>query len=90
MESQNIGAMKKNRELARMLVELTNRMKARRESAINELNLGDRFNILKDDSRTARKRWKVMKSFVSAVIAGSGVDWGRNEELRKVVLDEED
>jgi len=37
----------------------------------------------------AKKRWRIMKSVVAAIIAGSGVDWARNNDLRNLVLDEE-
>ncbi|KAJ2894214.1 hypothetical protein MKZ38_007830 [Zalerion maritima] len=36
-----------------------------------------------------KKRWTVMKATASAIVAGSGVDWVRDPELRDVVLDPE-
>lgn len=90
VEAQNIEAMEKNRELTATLVDLTHKMSAQRASAVNESNLGKQLEILRDEVRTARKRWKLMKSVVAAVIVGSEVDWARNDELRQVVIDAEE
>lgn len=90
VEGQNIEAMEKNRELTATLVELTHQMSEARIAAINESHLGTQLEILRDDVRTARKRWKIMKSVVAAIIVGSGVDWARNNELRPVVIDGEE
>lgn len=90
VEAQNIEAMEKNRELTATLVELTRQMSEQRVSALNESNLGNQLEILRDDVGTARKRWKIMKSVVAAVIVGSGVDWARDDELRQVVIDAEE
>ncbi|MCJ1424322.1 hypothetical protein MMC29_002209 [Sticta canariensis] len=90
VKAQNIEAMAKNRELTAALVELTHNMAEHRVSAINESKLGPQLEILREDVRTARKQWKLLKSVVAAVIVGSGVDWARNDELRRVVIDAEE
>lgn len=89
-KSQNIMALEKNRKLTATLMEVTSHMKAQRVSAINESKLRTQLEKFQDDSKIAKKRWKIMKSLVAAVIVGSGVDWARNEELRQVVIDEEE
>lgn len=90
VKAQNIEAMAKNRELTAALVELTHNMREHRVFAINESQLGPQLEILREDVRTARKQWKLLKSVVAAVIVGSGVDWARNDELRQVVIDAEE
>lgn len=40
--------------------------------------------------RASRRKWRVVKAVAAAVVAGSGVDWARDPELRDVVLDDED
>lgn len=82
--------MEKNRDLSQTLVELANRRKNQQVSAINGSNLSEQLEGLKEGSAIAKRRWRVMKSVVAAVIVGSGVDWARNDQLRPVVLDEED
>lgn len=90
VEAQNIEAMEKNRELTVTLVELTHKMSEQQVSAVNEFHSGKQLEILRDEVKTARKRWKLMKSVVAAVIVGSEVDWARTEELRQVVIDAEE
>ncbi|KAI0484946.1 centromere protein H (CENP-H)-domain-containing protein [Xylariaceae sp. FL0804] len=45
---------------------------------------------LEAEVRLSRQRWRVLKGTASAVVAGSGVDWARDEELMDVVLDPRD
>lgn len=89
-EAENIGALEKNRTLTKSLLGLTSQLKSQREAALHEADLGIRLDKLKDEAKTAERRWRIMKSFVSAVIVGSGVDWARKEELRQAVVNEED
>lgn len=42
---------------------------------------------LEDEVRTSRQRWRVVKGVASAVVAGSGVDWARDDVLCDIVLD---
>lgn len=43
---------------------------------------------LKQEVKDSRQRWKVIKGTVSAVIAGSGIDWVNDPELLDIVLDD--
>ncbi|KAF4124101.1 Centromere protein H (CENP-H) [Geosmithia morbida] len=45
---------------------------------------------LQDNLKRSRERWRVMKGITSGVVAGSGVDWARDDKLRDLVLDPED
>lgn len=89
-EAESIAALEKNRKLTKSLFGVISQLKSQREVALHEADSGVLFDKLKDEARTAERRWKIMKSFVSAVIVGSGVDWARNEELRQAVVHEED
>ena len=40
--------------------------------------------------KASRQKWKVIKGTASAVVAGSGVNWVEDDELRDIVLDPED
>lgn len=40
--------------------------------------------------RNEKQRWRVVKGAASGIVAGSGVDWVDDEELRNMVLDPED
>ncbi|KAI0459702.1 centromere protein H (CENP-H)-domain-containing protein [Xylaria acuta] len=42
---------------------------------------------LEAELKGSRRRWRVLKGTASAIVAGSGVDWARDAELRDIVLD---
>jgi hypothetical protein len=44
----------------------------------------------REQVRASRRKWRIMKATASAIVAGSGVDWARDEELRTMVLDEDE
>lgn len=82
METRN-----KNRELAATLLELTAKIKQGRDVAIEQPELISQLEHARQEAETAKDQWKTMKGVVSAVIAGSGVDWARDDTLRGLVLD---
>lgn len=82
--------LEKNRNLAASLVDLTEQIKAQRIAAIKDSDLIDQAEQSKLDHETAKKLWRTMKSVVAAIIAGSGIDWARNSDLKRLVLDEEE
>ncbi|KAI9791763.1 MAG: hypothetical protein M1816_003573 [Peltula sp. TS41687] len=45
---------------------------------------------LRAEARNSRMKWRVMKSVVSATVAGSGLNWALDDELRDLVLDDEE
>lgn len=45
---------------------------------------------LEHQVRASRQRWRVMKGAASAIVAGSGIEWVRDERLRDLVLDPPD
>lgn len=47
----------------------------------------EEMSRLEKELKTSRQRWKVMKGTASAVVAGSGIDWVKDAELRDIVLD---
>ncbi|KAK1781375.1 centromere protein H (CENP-H)-domain-containing protein [Copromyces sp. CBS 386.78] len=44
----------------------------------------------KGELQVSRQRWKTIKGATSALVAGSGIDWVRDERLRGLVLDPPD
>ncbi|KAI0875218.1 centromere protein H (CENP-H)-domain-containing protein [Hypoxylon argillaceum] len=42
---------------------------------------------LEAEVKGSRQRWRVLKDTASAIVAGSGVDWARDAELKDIVLD---
>lgn len=59
-------------------------------AAIQGSHLTDQAEQCKLDHETAKKLWRTMKSVVAAIIAGSGINWARDSELKRLVLEEEE
>lgn len=61
---------------------------------LDEVACGKRFageiTALEQATKTSQKKWKFMKGAASAIVAGSGIDWVRDERLRGIVLDSAD
>lgn len=85
----NMRAMEKNRDLTTTVLALAKKVQARRDEVIEDARFNAQLDGLRDDVAIARQRWRIMKSVVVAVIAGSGVDWAGDDTLRDLVLDEE-
>ena len=89
-EVEVLRTMQQNRALTTTLLGLTNKMQAQREEALADPRLSMQIEQVRADTNIAKKRWRIMKSVVAAVIAGSGVDWAHSDTLRELVLDSED
>ena len=85
-----LRTMEQNRALTTTLFGLSNKMQAQREEAMADPRLSLQVEQVRADTNIAKKRWRIMKSVVAAVIAGSGVDWAHSDTLRDLVLDSED
>ena len=90
LSADNTRAMEKNRALTTTLVALAKKVQAQRDEITKDPRFSAQLDMERNDATTARQRWRVMKSVVAAVVAGSGVDWARDDTLRGLVLDEED
>jgi hypothetical protein len=91
-ESQNMIAMHENQALTAELLSMAAEMKSVKTEDIQDSKLREQVRKLEEDVRRQKTRWRIIKNVLSAVIVGSGLDWAGNEELRAVVLmdDEED
>lgn len=89
LSADNIRAMEENRALTATLLALAKMVQVQRDQATEDPRFSAQLAGLRDDAATARQRWRIMKSVVAAVVAGSGVDWARDDSLRDLVLDEE-
>ncbi len=89
-EAENIRALRQHRETATTLLNLANQTKIQRNNAIQGSGSSKQLERLQADTEIANTRWRIMKSVVAAIVVGSGVDWAANDELRDLVLDEED
>ena len=89
-EIENLTAIEKNREFTASLIRLNDKIRDRKDSVSEQPQLNTRLEETRKEAATAVRQWRIMKSVVSAVIAGSGVDWSRDSHLRDLVLDAED
>ena len=87
IEAENITAIASNRDLATQLLALTKDIEERKASAKEASGLKERLATAEEEATTAKKRWRVLKNVVAAVVAGSGIDWSEDETLRDLVLD---
>ena len=88
--TQNMVAMRQNRELAARVLALAAKTKTGGAESIEDLEVRVRLQELKDETRASRRQYRIIKSVVGAVVAASGVDWAEDEELRELVLDDEE
>ena len=89
LSADNIRAMETNRALTATLITLAKKVQAQRDEVMEDPRFSTQLKDVRNDAATARQRWRMMKSVVAAVIAGSGVDWARDDTLRDLLLDEE-
>lgn len=92
-ESQALRAARRNAELAAEVLRLAGEVERRRTGGLDpddpDAPLYDETAIVRAQVKASRQKWKVIKGAVSAMVVGSGVDWVRDPELRRMVLDDE-
>ncbi|KAI9887331.1 MAG: hypothetical protein M1823_000847 [Watsoniomyces obsoletus] len=89
-EIQNVEVMRRNADLAQELLRLAESKKRRAQVHLEDPMMQSQVDELKDEVRSSRHKWRIIKSVVSAMVAGSGVDWANDDELRELVLDDEE
>ncbi|KAI1352219.1 centromere protein H (CENP-H)-domain-containing protein [Xylaria sp. FL0043] len=88
VESRSLRLSRENVVLAQRLLDLAKET----EQGKAELLSGDseyaaEIAALEAEVKNSRQRWRVLKGTASAIVAGSGVDWAGDAELRDMVLD---
>lgn len=88
VEADTLRTTGKNRELAGEVLRLAKEAEADRKQAL-DADEGVRAKITELEGKLAKSKhkWRVFKGTASGIVAGSGVDWVGDEELRAVVLD---
>ncbi|KAK0730568.1 centromere protein H (CENP-H)-domain-containing protein [Lasiosphaeris hirsuta] len=79
-----------NVDLAAKVLRLAEKTRQNETTVVNNVRLRKEMVGLEHELKTSRQRWKVMKGTASSIVAGSGIDWVRNEQLRDMVLDSAD
>lgn len=89
-EQSNIGLSKENRELSETVLRLAEKVKAQSVDDLGDPLLRTQVQTAEKDVKESRKRAKMLKGVLSAMIVGSGINWAADEELRDLVMDDEE
>lgn len=89
MQSKTLLASRENVTSTAELFELAEEAKQKKRIPPNNNKMMEEQAKLEAELKTSKQRWRVMKGVASGIIAGSGIDWARDDELRDVVLDPE-
>lgn len=90
VESETLRATRRNRELAAEVLRLAAEAdEGRRDALAEDPAAKEQIDKLETRLAASRQKWRIMKGTASGIVAGSGVDWVNDEELRDVVLDPE-
>ena len=87
--AERLSIGRENVQLASQVVQLADESEQSRTVSAEDPYSAREVRRLEGEVKASRQRWKLMKGTASAVVAGSGVDWAQNQELRSVVLDPE-
>lgn len=90
VQVQSIRVCRQNMELTSELFALAEQAKQKKAVRVDDPRVQQEIEKLTREVKTSRQRWRVMKGVASGVVAGSGVDWSKDEHLRSIVLDPED
>ncbi|KAB5536602.1 centromere protein H (CENP-H)-domain-containing protein [Coniochaeta sp. 2T2.1] len=85
VEAMHIG--RRNIELAAEVLKLAETANQNKAEALDDAETREEVERLEQELKASRQKWKVIKGTASAVVAGSGVDWVKDAELRDIVLD---
>ncbi|KXJ91842.1 centromere protein H (CENP-H)-domain-containing protein [Microdochium bolleyi] len=88
VQSRTVAA--ENAALAAQLLTLAAEADQRRSQPVTDPAQAAEIAELEARVKASRQRFRVAKGTASAIVAGSGVDWARDAELRGIVLDAED
>ncbi|KAI9803008.1 MAG: hypothetical protein M1825_002241 [Sarcosagium campestre] len=89
-EAENMRLAAENAELGAKLLNLADAAKSHSRDDIADEEKRSKIDMAEEEMKLHRTRWRIMKSVVAATIVSSGIDWARDEELRSLVLNNED
>jgi hypothetical protein len=89
-EARYLTANRTNQELASEVLELARRLQHSDTEDVEDEQVLGQLRAAEEELRYARRNYRLMKSSLSSIIVGSGVDWAGDRKLLELVLDEED
>ncbi|TRX98926.1 hypothetical protein FHL15_000268 [Xylaria flabelliformis] len=88
VESRSLRLSRENVALAGRLLHLAKQTdQGKAELLTSDSDHAAEIAELEAELKGSRRRWRVLKGTASAIVAGSGIDWARDAELRDIVLD---
>ncbi|KAI0187337.1 centromere protein H (CENP-H)-domain-containing protein [Xylaria flabelliformis] len=88
VESRSLRLSRENVALAGRLLHLAKQTdQGKAELLTSDSDHAAEIAELEAKLKGSRRRWRVLKGTASAIVAGSGIDWARDAELRDIVLD---
>ncbi|KFY69121.1 hypothetical protein V496_00500 [Pseudogymnoascus sp. VKM F-4515 (FW-2607)] len=89
VEAERVVLSRSNTELAGRMVGLAEQVEGQKKGGITDPEMRGKIDEMEREVRKSRQRWRLMKGVASGVVAGSGMDWARDEKLRALVLEED-
>ncbi|KAG9192053.1 hypothetical protein G6011_10787 [Alternaria panax] len=86
----NMAANRRNRKLAKTMLALAKEMRTQSVRDLEDEQLRQRVNATEKELRNSRRRMKMLKGILSAMIVGSGINWAADEGLTELVMEDED
>lgn len=90
VQVETIRANERNRESAETLLALTAQLKACGPARVADEAVRERVAEAAEELDEARRRRRLIRHVVAAMVAGSGLDWAADERLREMVLGDEE
>jgi hypothetical protein len=85
-----LQASQQNIKLASEALRLAEKNHSQNQQHVQGGRFGRDTATLEGQVKSGRHRWRVIKGAASAIVAGSGIEWARDERLRNLVLDPPD
>ncbi|KAF4472561.1 hypothetical protein FALBO_543 [Fusarium albosuccineum] len=89
VQSDTLRVSRQNVASTAELFELAEEAKQKKKVPANNSKMMQEQERLEAEVKASKQRWRVMKGVAGGIVAGSGIDWARDEKLRDVVLDPE-
>ncbi|KAL1838391.1 hypothetical protein VTJ49DRAFT_2703 [Mycothermus thermophilus] len=90
LEKDNLALCRQNIELAEEVLDLAGKAHPPKQTTFTKSRFENELTKLEREVASGRRRWKVVKGATSAIVAGSSMDWVRDERLKNLVLDSAD
>jgi hypothetical protein len=90
LEAETLLLGCQNTKLASEVLDLTGNTPDQETQILGGGRFGKEIARLESQVKSSRHRWRVVKGLASASVAGSGMEWTRDERLRDLVLDLQD